>query len=96
MGGELRLFDIKGHGYRSIGQRVVVSYEDQDSCGFFNQVDYIGRVVSIDPFDGLLVKFDVSNFLVNNAPGLGRFFLKHRADLQRNPYNILSIDRSTL
>ena len=61
MGGELRLFDTKGHGYRSIGQRVIVSYEEQDSCGFFNQVDYIGRVVSIDPFDGLLVKFDVAD-----------------------------------
>ena len=60
--GELRLFDTKGHGYRStIGQRVIVSYEEQDSCGFFNQVDYIGRVVSIDPFDGLLVKFDVAD-----------------------------------
>ena len=59
--GELRLFDTKGHGYRSIGQRVVVSYEEQDSCGFFHQVDYIGRVVSVDPFDGLLVKFDVAD-----------------------------------
>ena len=55
MGGELRLFDTKGNGYRSIGQRVVVSYEEQDSCGFFHQVDYIGRVVSVDPLDGLLV-----------------------------------------
>ena len=44
-----------------LGQRVIVSYEEQDSCGFFNQVDYIGRVVSIDPFDGLLVKFDVAD-----------------------------------
>ena len=61
-GGRVHVYigeDIYGRYGR--GQRVIVSYEEQDSCGFFNQVDYIGRVVSMDPFDGLLVKFDVAD-----------------------------------
>ena len=61
MGGELRLFDTKGCNYSTVGRRVVVTYEEQDCDGFFHQVEYIGRVVDVDPFDGLLVKFEVAD-----------------------------------
>ena len=61
MGGELRLFDPKGCNYSTVGRRVVVTYEEQDWNGFFHQVEHIGRVVDVDPFDGLLVKFEVAD-----------------------------------
>ena len=48
---ELKLFDTKGRDYDNMmGQKVVVTYNEQDAEGYEIQVDYAGLVVALDPF----------------------------------------------
>ena len=55
----LKLFDTKGHDYDNmIGQKVVVTYNEQDAEGYRIQVDYACLVVALDPF-WMDVKFEL-------------------------------------
>ena len=55
---ELKLFDTKGRDYDNmLGQKVVVTYNEQDAEGYEIQVDYVGIVVALDPF-WMDVKFE--------------------------------------
>ena len=56
---ELKLFDTKGRDYDNmLGQKVVVTYNEQDAEGYEIQVDYVGIVVALDPF-WMDVKFEL-------------------------------------
>ena len=48
---ELRLFNTKGRDYDNMmGQEVVVTYNEQDAEGYEVQVDYMAKVMDLDPF----------------------------------------------
>ena len=48
---ELRLLDTKGRDYDNmIGEKVLVTYNEQDAEGYEVQVDYPGKVMELDPF----------------------------------------------
>ena len=48
---ELRLLDTKGRDYDNmVGEKVVVTYNEQDAEGYEVQVDYPGKVMELDPF----------------------------------------------
>ena len=56
--GPLKLFDTKGVEYNNcVDRKVVVTYEEQGIDGYYRQVDYLGHVKAVDPFDGLCVQF---------------------------------------
>ena len=48
---ELRLLNTKGRDYDNmVGEKVVVTYNEQDAEGYEVQVDYPGKVMELDPF----------------------------------------------
>ena len=48
---ELRLLNTKGRDYDNmIGEKVLVTYNEQDAEGYEVQVDYPGKVMELDPF----------------------------------------------
>ena len=63
---DLKLFDTKGRDFHNmVGQKVLVTYNEQDGDGYEVQVDYEGIVEALDPF-WLIVKFEL-------VPGSGLF-----------------------
>ena len=56
---DLRLLNTKGRDYDNmIGEKVVVTYNEQDAEGYEVQVDYPGKVIDLDPF-GMGVQFEL-------------------------------------
>ena len=54
--GPLKLFDTKGTEYHNcVNRRVIVTYEEEGIDGYYRQVEYMGLVKAVDPFDGLCV-----------------------------------------
>jgi hypothetical protein len=48
---DLKLLNTKGRDYDNmIGERVVVTYNEQDAEGYEVQVDYMAKVMDLDPF----------------------------------------------
>ena len=48
---DLRLLNTKGRDYDNmIGEKVLVTYNEQDAEGYEVQVDYPGKVMELDPF----------------------------------------------
>ena len=63
---QLELLDTKGRDFHNmVGQKVLVTYNEQDGDGYEVQVDYEGIVEALDPF-WLIVKFEL-------VPGSGLF-----------------------
>ena len=48
---DLKLLNTKGRDYDNmIGEKVIVTYNEQDAEGYEVQVDYPGKVMDLDPF----------------------------------------------